>query len=233
MTKYCNYCYSPNSDEVSICHSCKRGKIFFTDERDLETETTNNLTESFGIPALNGIPPINYDHSIVETESGQYSKTENLEVTNSPKNNESENKGIKFCHNCGNKFDQIVNFCSKCGTKVISFTENSSSNPSSSITKSSKFKSKNSTFLILISLVILAIGIFLYSQRSGGNGVGTLGSEDITDSGGSWKTKCRWVQVPNPGYDPAPPGISVSESLGYDNRRFLSQQQCTDVWIDN
>lgn len=82
----------------------------------------------------------------------------------------------------------------------------------------------------LVALFILLGAVFFNRNESGSGGPG-----QSNPKGGQWVSKCRLVQVPNPAYQPAPAGLSISERLAYDGdtRRYVTEQQCTDVYIED
>jgi hypothetical protein len=49
-------------------------------------------------------------------------------------------------------------------------------------------------------------------------------------TGGYWVSKCRWVQIPNPDYDPSNPSINYRLA----NPQYLApQKECTDIYVPN
>jgi hypothetical protein len=58
----------------------------------------------------------------------------------------------------------------------------------------------------------------------------TSGDSGGGKTGGYWVSKCRWVQIPNPDYDPSNPSINYRLA----NPPYLApQKKCTDTYVPN
>jgi hypothetical protein len=140
-----------------------------------------------------------------------------------------------ICGSCGstNKNSAV---CTNCGHQLNKKEEGYKSpiNPTQSMAgyldtkpEPEKKQLKSLMFFGLIILIII-LGI-QFSGNSNPQSPANTGS----GGDGRWIEKCRWVQVPNPAYRPAPPGISITEGLTYDNRRTVTEQRCTDVYVND
>lgn len=149
----------------------------------------------------------------------------------------SLNDQKKFCINCGAELEKAANFCGVCGKSLsVPRNLNLKSNEKEILEISNESRGSMSYFqksnhrsqhvVLGTGVVLLAlIGFFAYNLFDGSAG----GKSPNQDNNGKVRQEvnCRWVPIPNPAYRPAPPGISITEQLTYDNRRTIMVQKCS------
>ena len=210
---YCNNCGFRVPDLAKFCQGCGTSIPGIGKEKKLDGQT----------------------NSIIETtDSTQHSSERSLSF-NVPKIGESTK-----CSTCSRFYraDRLSN-CPGCGTITFGFLEARKELTAIEFSNLG-YGRKHRVRRLRTWIGIAVLGLIGYAIINSGQATNSPGDSNpivsentgtSNDSDGYWVSKCRWVQVPNPNYQGGS-STSVNENIA-NGPAYVSEQQCTDVFVSN
>jgi predicted nucleic acid-binding Zn-ribbon protein len=210
---YCNECGFRVPDLAKFCQGCGTSLPGTGKENKSDTQV----------------------HSIIETiDETEHSPERSLSF-NVPKIGESTK-----CSKCFHFYRaDLLRKCPECGTITFGFDQ---AYKELIATKYSNqgYEKKHRVLRVRTWIGVAVLGLIGYAIINSGqatnspadsNPIVSDNTDTSNDSDGYWVSKCRWVRVPNPNYQGGS-STSVNENIA-NGPVYVSEQQCTDVFVSN